>query len=297
MEDKISIIIPTYNRSILLKRAIESVLHQTYNNWELIIVDDGSTDDTKKTVDTFLNDERVIYKYQKNSGGNSSPKNLGLRIATGEYVTFLDSDDEYLPEKIEKQINLFKESSIKNLGFVGCNNFRINDNKITEDKLKHKGSIYKKILNKYFLSTPGLIMIKKEIINTVGTFDENIKFSNDTDFFIRIAKYDYGFDFVDESLLKYYEHKNSLTNTFKEESKLHELSYIYEKNVTDIDSECLAFLGMEAFKKNNYGKSRKYFLKSFMSDKTNMKSLLKFLLSTGIIRIKILKFIIRTKKI
>ena len=128
MKPLVSVVIPTWNRAGLIVRAINSVLSQTYSNWELIIVDDGSTDNTDEVVKKFQeNDTRIRFiKHEKNSGGNSVPKNIGIKNAAGEYIAFLDSDDEYLPEKMEKQINLFNKSEIKNLGFVGCNNFRIN---------------------------------------------------------------------------------------------------------------------------------------------------------------------------
>jgi glycosyltransferase involved in cell wall biosynthesis len=220
MKSKVSIIIPTFNRSDLLSRSIKSILNQTYKNWELIIIDDGSTDNTKEVVESFIKlDSRIFYKYQNNSGGNASPKNLGLKICSGDYITFLDSDDEYLPEKIRLQLEIFETSNVKNLGFVGCNNLRIFNDIIKTDIVKHRGNIYRHLLDHYFITTPGIIMLKKEVIKIVGNFDENIKFSNDTDFFIRVSKSGFGFDFVNEFLFKYYEHEKSFTNTFQLQNK------------------------------------------------------------------------------
>ena len=115
---KVSIIIPTYNRAKLLSRAIKSVLDQTFKDFELIIVDDGSTDNTKGVVEEFQKkDSRIKYIWQENSGAPAKPKNTGIRQARGEYVAFLDDDDEWFPKKLEKQIELFED----NIGFVGCN--------------------------------------------------------------------------------------------------------------------------------------------------------------------------------
>lgn len=106
-EPKFSIIIPTFNRKIMLQRAVQSVLAQGYKNWELVIVDDGSTDGTDDIVRNFDSD-RIIYKYQKNKG-RSSARNLGLENSTGSYICFLDSDDELLPNYLEIFSDLIKD--------------------------------------------------------------------------------------------------------------------------------------------------------------------------------------------
>ncbi len=116
---KVSVIMPAYNRAALLPCAIGSVLAQTHRNLELLVIDDGSTDNTSEAVKVFTDrDERVRYFYQKNKG-SSSACNLGIRESAGDYVSFLDSDDEWLPGKTEKQLLLFKDNP--GTGFVGCN--------------------------------------------------------------------------------------------------------------------------------------------------------------------------------
>ena len=95
-----TIIIPTFNRSKKLKKAIQSVLNQTYKDFELLIVDDGSTDNTKNII-KGLSDSRITYYWQKNSGGPASPRNLGINKAKGDWVCLLDSDDLWYPTKLE----------------------------------------------------------------------------------------------------------------------------------------------------------------------------------------------------
>ncbi|MBL7777872.1 MAG: glycosyltransferase family 2 protein [Chitinophagales bacterium] len=97
---KFSIIIPTYNRAHLIGKAIQSVQQQTYTDWELLIVDDGSTDNTKEAVLSFLKDQRIHYIYQQNAE-RSAARNNGIKNATGNYICFLDSDDYYLPQRLE----------------------------------------------------------------------------------------------------------------------------------------------------------------------------------------------------
>ena len=99
---KINVIIPTFNRFSVLSRAIESVLKQTYKNFDLTIVDDGSTDDSYSLVKTYFDDKRVHY-IRTDNRGVSAARNLGVCLTRGEFVSFLDSDDEWLEDKLEKQ--------------------------------------------------------------------------------------------------------------------------------------------------------------------------------------------------
>ena len=105
----VSIIIPTYNRAHLIGRAIQSVLNQTYQNFEIIVVDDGSTDNTEEMIKEFQkHDKRIKYiRHEKNRGG-AAARNTGIKVARGEYIAFQDSDDEWLPEKLEKQMDVFQ---------------------------------------------------------------------------------------------------------------------------------------------------------------------------------------------
>lgn len=107
MSIKVSVIIPTYNRAEFISDAIESVLNQTFEDYEIIIVDDGSTDNTKQIVQSYTS--KVKYYYQEQSGV-SSARNYGIKAATGEYIAFLDSDDQFLPQKLEKQVEVLENN-------------------------------------------------------------------------------------------------------------------------------------------------------------------------------------------
>jgi glycosyltransferase involved in cell wall biosynthesis len=106
-----SIILPTFNRAHLIRRAIDSVLAQSFANWELIIVDDGSSDSTRDEIAEYLIDPRVSYSFETNSGP-AMARNRGIASAHGEYITFIDSDDEYLPEHLQTRYDLLKDSDI-----------------------------------------------------------------------------------------------------------------------------------------------------------------------------------------
>lgn len=105
---KVSVIIPFYNAKKYISVAIESVIRQTYNNWELLLIDDGSNDDTALIIQKYLNSPRIKL-YRKDNGGQGSARNIGIRHSSGELVAFLDADDFWKPEKLEEQIPLFNQ--------------------------------------------------------------------------------------------------------------------------------------------------------------------------------------------
>lgn len=113
----VSVVIPTYNRSWCIKRAIKSVLNQTYKNWELIIIDDGSVDNTKEVIIDFLKDSRISYYYKSNSGV-SSARNQGMKIARGDFLVRLDSDDQLTSKVIEEGVNFFKMYKNRNISTI-----------------------------------------------------------------------------------------------------------------------------------------------------------------------------------
>ena len=153
----ISVIIPTYNRENMIGYAIKSVLNQTFKNLEIIVVDDGSTDNTEEIIRDFK-DKRVKYikKYKKNRG-ISVARNIGIKVARGKYIAPLDSDDEWLPEKLDKQIKILQDGPPE-LGVVYSNSCYIdksgkNMNKLRNTK-KVEGYIYEDLLGRHtFYST------------------------------------------------------------------------------------------------------------------------------------------------
>ena len=115
---RVSVVIPTFNRASILGNAIESVLSQTYDSYEIIIVDDGSTDDTSSVVTKF-NSSRINYLYQENKG-RSSARNKALSLANGEYIAFLDSDDKFYPQKLELQVTLLDSNPAFGMSYTSA---------------------------------------------------------------------------------------------------------------------------------------------------------------------------------
>jgi teichuronic acid biosynthesis glycosyltransferase TuaG len=106
----VSVIMPAFNSALYISKTIESVISQTYKNWELIIVDDGSTDDTKLIVSNFTKNYSNIHYYYQLNGKQGKARNTGIKYSRGTYVAFLDSDDLWLPEKLEKSLKIMQET-------------------------------------------------------------------------------------------------------------------------------------------------------------------------------------------
>jgi glycosyltransferase involved in cell wall biosynthesis len=288
---KVSIIIPTYNRADLMPRAVNSVLNQIFKDFELIIIDDGSTDNTKQVVDEFQKkDKRIKYIWQENSGTPSKPKNTGIKNSYGEYIAFLDSDDEWLPKKLKKQLNVFKNSKKEDLGFVGCNALIVNEKTGTETvynmPLYNDKIFFEKLLKNNFIWSSSGALVKKEVFEKIGLFDEKLKYGEDWDMWIRIAQ-KYNFDFVPEVLFKYYIHSSSVTNTTPVRKKDKDLMYIFDKHkeyylsYPQIYSSWLRRIGTMYILNGDPKKGRGFFLKSIKINVLNIKSYLYFLISFG----------------
>lgn len=185
---EVSAVIPTICRREQLQRAVNSVLGQDFSGIELIIVNDSSFPEDQSWLEKRFPDKAKIYKTDGNSGANAA-RNLGIEHATGKYIAFLDDDDEWLPNKISEQLNLFKSSGA-GLCYTGKN--IINDiTGSTEwysfEKPRCKKS-FPHIFYKNFIGTTSCVMIKKSLFDEIGTFDENLPALQDMDLFIRIAK-------------------------------------------------------------------------------------------------------------
>ncbi len=202
----VSVVIPTYNRAHLLGRAIQSVLDQTYRDFELIVVDDGSTDNTEEVVEG-LSDERVKYiRHEKNKGG-AAARNTGIKAAKGQYIAFQDSDDEWLPEKLEKQMKVF-ETAPTEVGVVYTDMQRINKNGKPEywhSPRVTNGSLINPKTSDYQVMGLGIqsTLIRKDCFDKVGLFDEKFPRFIDLELFIRLSKHCH-FHHIEESLVKYH---------------------------------------------------------------------------------------------
>jgi glycosyltransferase involved in cell wall biosynthesis len=180
----VSVIIPTYNRSSFVLEALDSVLKQTFEDFELIVVDDGSTDGTKKALTPYQG--RFIYHFQDNQGV-SAARNRGIQTARGKWIAFLDDDDLWLPEKIETQIKFF--SKTPDAMICQTEEIWIRNGRRVNPRKKHQkfsGDIFAPSLLLCLVS-PSAVMIKRELFEQVGCFDETLPACEDYDLWLRIS--------------------------------------------------------------------------------------------------------------
>ena len=210
---KVSCIIPCYNSKSYVKEAIDSVLSQTYANIiEIVVVDDGSTDKTPFILESYQPHINIIHHYANKNCGKSASLNLGIKKSTGNFIAFIDHDDVWFPEKIEKQINIFE--NFKKIAMVYTNGIWIDD----------KGKIGSLILPKFFrednnplsllmdcyIKSASSVIVRREVFDKVGFFDENLIGCDDHDMWLRITE-KFEIKYIKEPLYKYRYHKDQLS--------------------------------------------------------------------------------------
>lgn len=231
-----TIVIPTYNRANLINRALDSVLTQSYTDWECIVVDDFSIDNTKEIVEQYiLKDKRFRYILNEGRKGACGARNTGIVHANGEYISFLDSDDVYTEATLLCQYEAFMSNS--NYGMVysrlsivepGVGVYPCGGN------FGLKGNIYKDILLQGYLAPTGVIAARKECLYDVGMFDENLPASQDDDLCFKLAKR-YEIGYIDENLaMMYLDATNRISNVDRPAMGWWMLWNKYEKDVIDI---------------------------------------------------------------
>lgn len=213
----VSIIIPTYNRSKLIIRTIESVLAQTFSDFEIIVVDDGSTDNTRGILKEHIDSGKIKYIYQNNAGP-ARARNNGIRNARGEILAFLDSDDEWTQDKLEKLMGLFKEKGQDILVYSDIEYVDVNGDKkgnLFSKTKPHEGKVAKKMLADNFVATSS-VAVAKSLIEKAGGFPEfKLPIGEDYYLWLKIAGFA-DFYFVNEPLVKYRVHSGQITTNKKD---------------------------------------------------------------------------------
>lgn len=204
---------PAYNASPFIGEAIESVIQQTYAEWELIIVDDGSTDSTCGAVEPFLRDKRIRLIKQQNCGV-SKARNTGICNASGQWIAFLDADDLWLPQKLHLQMNCAEENRVS--GLIHANAFRFSTGQsgtgLISNPVYDKNDSHKSLLMYDFIVTSS-VMVSRNCIDAVGCFDENLSGPEDWDLWTRIAE-SFKICKVDTPLVYYREHQGGISKNY-----------------------------------------------------------------------------------
>lgn len=283
----VSIIIPTHNRAKMLNRAVDSVLAQTQTDFELIIVSDASTDGTEYMVKSY-DDPRVISLRHDQPKGASSARNTGLKACKGQYIAFLDDDDEWLPNKLQAQLSVI-DNSPPEVGLVYTWMEYVQDGKSIETRApKLKGYIFPEMLDKQAITNSSTLLIKREVLNKVKGFDEDLPRGNDGDFIRRITKH-YHVDFVPEILAKIHVgHEDRIS--INSEKNMRNVIHALKKRLVDFESDfekytdqkanVLYNIGAHYFKIGEYIEAINYFKKSILCKK-DLKQKFIILMRTG----------------
>ncbi len=222
----VSVVVPCYNAESFISETIQSVLAQTYSSWELIIVDDGSRDDSAKIIQSFQ-DERIRYFYQENAGV-SCARNTGIAQARGKYIAFLDADDLYLPENLEKKVNFLENHP----GCVLVHSDVIDFDSATGKPLAITSGTAGKVLNdllemsKTVVYSPTSVMLRRAIMEQHEGFDPNLSTSADWEMWVQMARRG-DFGRVAEPLVKYRLHSAQMHQNIPRMEQ--DMRYAFEK--------------------------------------------------------------------
>jgi len=221
-----TVVVPVYNQPELLAEALESIKTQTYDAFEIIVVDDNSTADMKAVTDEY-SDVRFI-SHDDNQGAGAA-RNTGIKAATGDYVAFLDADDTWKPTKLEKQHRVFLESNQEiGLVYTGFVQYETDGNKWTH-KPEAAGDIYLDELERDRIHPTSTVMVRRDVLDEVGGFDASLPSRQDYDLWIRITE-QYKVGYVDETLVEKREQEGSISKNF--DSRIEGDLRVFEK-VTD----------------------------------------------------------------
>lgn len=246
---KVSVIIPCYNSQNTIRETVESVLAQTMQDFELIVVDDGSTDDTKKILSDYV--DQVKYLYREN-GGQSAARNTGIRAASGETIAFVDSDDLWYPEKLDKQIRILEEKKV-DWCYCDCLYFH-NSNSTSFGKHSDlfypakEGWIAKSLLMGNCIASP-TPLIRRSVFEGCGLFDESplFRIGEDWEMWLRIAA-QYPVGYSTEVLAKHREHAGSvshgadpITALASHLAVIEKITALYPEDLIPIKEKAMAF--------------------------------------------------------
>src|SRR5262245_16163302 len=179
----VSVVIATYQMASFVGKAIESVLAQSYRHFELIVVDDGSTDDTRSVVQRYLSDARVRYHWQENAG-QTVAKNTGIRLSSGKYVGFCDADDEWLPQKLGLQVPVLEARETVGLAYTRVQRIGAVDE--TLPVTGPSGQVTAELFLYNFVPF-GTALVRRACLEKVGVFDERYRMGIDWDLWLRIS--------------------------------------------------------------------------------------------------------------
>jgi glycosyltransferase involved in cell wall biosynthesis len=275
----VSVVIPAFNYSDFLPFAVHSVIGQTFKDLEIIVVDDGSTDNTHDVV-SAINDCRLQYHYQENSG-LAAARNTGINIATGKYVGFLDADDTWLPNKLAQQLRLLEQDS--NLGLVYGGYEIIDSQGEVQSKRQPRvvtGNLLTElVLGNYVAGSATTSIVRASVFGRAGVFDESLRAAEDWDMWLRIGRH-FSFGVVNSTVAQIRVHQTNMTSDpyLMDRYLQIVLDKFYKRCGQDekllrlerhARSRARLVAGVFAIRRRNFSAARRLALKALMEDMSN----------------------------
>lgn len=260
MSELVSVIIPVYNNEKYLAKTIDSALMQSYVDIEILLINDGSTDNSKEICQRYLEDKRVRYFDHENKGSGYT-RNVGISESKGKYIAFLDSDDIWHKDKLEKQILLFERDETIDVVYSRIEVIDASDNKFSDYNIRlYSGNILDQLYIDNFICTSSVVL-RKKVLEETGLFDEQFRISQDYEFWLRVALTS-KFAFVNECLVQYRVHDAQISKKVK--NRIDALKQIYnkfDKNnpkrvslISKLKSRSLGFENKASYYKSNNDK-------------------------------------------
>jgi glycosyltransferase involved in cell wall biosynthesis len=275
--DYVSVIIPVFNNALYLREAVESVLKQSFSNYEIIIVDDGSTDDIAGAIQKYLDEFKNIRLVRQENMGPGPARNTGIKMATGRWVAFLDADDLWLPQKLEKQVDFLREHpNTLVLGAMQGLDCRSGE-PVLRENVRHfnqyatKAETFTNLLKiPYVCSVCGLgsLIISLDMLHNVGLFDESFRTVEDDDLIFRLFR-KYPFHCIPDVVLLRRKHNESMTTGSALEPRIQNKYRVTKKILASIDdseiitskNDILGYWTEQFARRHLYWKSYIYALK------------------------------------
>lgn len=248
-----SVIVPTYKRTEELKKALRSIAAQTYDDLELIVVDDNPDqqrrEKVKEIIEDFDKDIEVKRRVNDESQGVSSARNLGIENALGKYIAFLDDDDEWKKEKLEKEAEILSQNEYDAV----CSTIEMYKDGEVQDIVRKQGEIgLEEILLEDKIGSPSKVTVKKEILEEVGGFDQDIPSGEDWDLWIRLIEHGVKFGYIDEPLVRYHQGNDSKSSQM-------EIATEGREKITEKHSQLLEEAGGKVKAKHHLNRAKKQY--------------------------------------
>ncbi len=287
----VSIILPTYNCANFLPDSLGSILLQTYGSYEIVVVDDGSTDNTKEVLDPFMG--KIKYINLEQNKGLPVARNIGIRSAQGRYIAFIDADDLWFPEKLQTDIEHFQR--YPEVGMVYSKHINVDEkgtfiNRGTKRRLP-SGNIFIQLFSEQNFITTSTVVVKKEVFETAGLFDEQFFNCQDWDMWLRTAFY-FKVAGINEFLVKYRHNPNSLSKNYQRVLK-HQKMVIDKIYTVFKDKE--NGISEKLYKKRlalHYAKVGRYYLRA--GDKNHAHENFRLSLEYNLLNIRTIRYYLHT---